>query len=422
MTIDKKLMHRIFLLIAGGIAFGWLLLDTDRAKAVFVGIWQLLSPFVLGAGIAFIFNVPMRIIENQLDGMKRVGLRRILAIALTILFLVLIIMFVFELLIPQIRLTVASLSERIPGFIERTSNSLMKLMEENPELSAWIQEQLDLESLDWKTLLKDALTLLGTRINQAIGGAVNVIGNVAGAIIDIVVAIVFAMYCLSRKEILARQGRRILYSLLPEHWADETVRVLRLTNSTFSNFISGQCLEACILGCLFAVSMALFKMPYISLVSVIIALTALIPVVGAFVGCILGAFFILVNNPIQAVAFVALFLVLQQIEGNLIYPRVVGTSVGLPGMWVLVAVTVGGDLMGIGGMLIMIPLASVLYTLAREFTNKRLTERGIPEEKLQEQPPDIKSQYQRSKERKERVRLQKMKQKLQAFQEQQKKK
>ena len=422
MTIDKKLMHRIFLLIAGGIAFGWLLLDTDRVKAVFVGIWQLLSPFVLGAGIAFIFNVPMRIIENQLDGMKRAGLRRNLAMALTILFLVLIIMFVFELLIPQIRLTVASLSERIPGFIERTSNSLMKLMEENPELGAWIQEQLDLESLDWKTLLKDALTLLGTRINQAIGGAVNVIGNVAGAIIDIVVAIVFAMYCLSRKEILARQGRRILYSLLPEHWADETVRVLRLTNSTFSNFISGQCLEACILGCLFAVSMALFKMPYISLVSVIIALTALIPVVGAFVGCILGAFFILVNNPIQAVAFVALFLVLQQIEGNLIYPRVVGTSVGLPGMWVLVAVTVGGDLMGIGGMLIMIPLASVLYTLAREFTNKRLTERGIPEEKLQDQPPDIKSQYQRTKERKERVRLQKMKQKLQAFQEQQKKK
>lgn len=422
MNIDKKLMHRIFLLIAGGIVFGWLLLDTDRAKQVFLGIWQLISPFILGAGIAFIFNVPMRIIENQLDGVHKLGLRRMLAIGLTILFLVLIIMFVFELLIPQIRLTAISLSERIPSFIERTANSLMVLMEENPEMSAWIQEQLDLESLDWKTILKDSLTVLGTRINQAIGGAVSVIGNVTGAIIDTVVAIVFAMYCLSRKEILARQGRRILYSLLPEHWADETVRVLRLTNSTFSNFISGQCLEACILGCLFAVSMAIFKMPYISLVSVIIALTALVPVVGAFVGCFLGAFFILVNDPIQAVAFVAMFLVLQQIEGNLIYPRVVGTSVGLPGMWVLVAVTIGGDLMGIGGMLIMIPLASVLYTLGREFTNKRLTERGIPEEKLQEQPPEIKSQYQRSKERKERVRLQKMKQKLQELQEQQKKK
>lgn len=422
MNIDKKLMHRIFLLIAGGIVFGWLLLDTDRAKQVFLGVWQLISPFILGAGIAFIFNVPMRIIENQLDGVHKLGLRRMLAIGLTILFLVLIIMFVFELLIPQIRLTAISLSERIPSFIERTANSLMVLMEENPEMSAWIQEQLDLESLDWKTILKDSLTVLGTRINQAIGGAVSVIGNVTGAIIDTVVAIVFAMYCLSRKEILARQGRRILYSLLPEHWADETVRVLRLTNSTFSNFISGQCLEACILGCLFAVSMAIFKMPYISLVSVIIALTALVPVVGAFVGCFLGAFFILVNDPIQAVAFVAMFLVLQQIEGNLIYPRVVGTSVGLPGMWVLVAVTIGGDLMGIGGMLIMIPLASVLYTLGREFTNKRLSERGIPEEKLQEQPPEIKSQYQRSRERKERVRLQKMKQKLQELQEQQKKK
>ena len=422
MNIDKKLMHRIFLLIVGGIAFGWLLLDTDRVKTALTGIWQLISPFILGAGIAFIFNVPMRIIENQLDGVHKAGLRRMLAIGLTILFLVLIVMFVFELLIPQIRLTVASLSERIPGFIERTANSLMVLMEENPEMSAWIQDQLDLESLDWKTLLKDGLTFLGTQINQAIGGAVNVIGNVTGAIIDMVVGIVFAMYCLSRKEILARQGRRILYSLLSEHRADEIVRVLRLTNSTFSNFISGQCLEACILSCLFAVSMAISKMPYISLVSVIIALTALVPVVGAFVGCILGAFFILVNDPVQAVAFVALFLVLQQIEGNLIYPRVVGTSVGLPGMWVLVAVTIGGDLMGIGGMLVMIPLASVLYTLAREFTDRRLMERGIPEEKLQEQPPEIKSQYQRSKERKERVRLQKMKQKLQELQEQQKKK
>ena len=143
---------------------------------------------------------------------------------------------------------------------------------------------------------------------------------------------------------------------------------MRLTNVTFSNFISGQCLEAVILGCLFALVMAILKMPYIPLVSVIIAVTALIPVVGAFVGCVVGAFFILVNDPIQALTFIAMFLVLQQLENNLIYPRVVGTSIGLPGMWVLVAVTIGGELMGVGGMLAMIPLTSVLYTLAREFT------------------------------------------------------
>jgi len=158
--------------------------------------------------------------------------------------------------------------------------------------------------------------------------------------------------------------------------------------------------------------MAIFKMPYIPLVSVIIAVTALIPVVGAFVGCVVGAFFILVNDPLQALTFIAMFLVIQQLENNLIYPRVVGTSIGLPGMWVLVSVTVGGELMGVAGMLVMIPLVSVLYTLAREFTSRRLEARNIPEEKLQAHPAVIKSQFQKNRERKERIRLQKMREKL----------
>lgn len=149
-------------------------------------------------------------------------------------------------------------------------------------------------------------------------------------------------------------------------------------------------------------TMAIFRMPYIPLVSVIIAVTALVPVVGAFVGCVLGAFFILVDNPLQALTFVAMFLILQQLENNLIYPRVVGTSIGLPGMWVLVAVTIGGELMGVFGMLLMIPLASVLYTLAREFTDKRLAQRNIPEEKLQDHPPELQSRSSRTGSRKKR--------------------
>jgi len=228
------------------------------------------------------------------------------------------------------------------------------------------------------------------------------------------------MYCLARKDILAAQGRRIVYTFLSEKNADRIVRVMRLTNVTFSNFISGQCLEACILGGLFAVAMAIFKMPYISLVSVVIAVTALIPVVGAFVGCIVGAFFILVNNPLQAVSFVAMFLVIQQLENNLIYPRVVGTSIGLPGMWVLVAVTIGGELMGVGGMLIMIPLVSVLYALGREYTDKRLEEKGIPYEKLVAQPTQVKSSFQQNRERKERKKLQQMRQKLKDIQQKKK--
>ena len=422
MHIDKKLMHRIFILIAGAIVFGWLVLDTSRASALFQRIWELFSPFVIGAGIAFIFNVPMRSIENQLEGVSKQSVRRTVSMLLTIFALVLVVMFVFELLIPQIRETVLALTEKIPAFIDRTAVQLMAVIEENPDLGIWIQETFDLESLNWTNIVGDMLKWVADQISTVMGGAVNVIGSVTTGLVNLVISVVFALYCLANKETLARQGRRLVYSLLPEHRADQIIRVMRLTNVTFSNFISGQCLESVILGCLFAVVMAILKMPYIPLVSVIIAMTALIPVVGAFVGCIVGAFFILVNDPLQALSFIAMFLVIQQLENNLIYPRVVGTSIGLPGMWVLVSVTIGGEIMGVGGMLVMIPLVSVLYTLAREFTAKRLVERNIPEEKLQAQPMIIKSRYQQKQDRKERQRLQKLRKKIQELQVQQKKK
>ena len=421
MKIDKSVLKKLFVLAAGCILFAWLVLDTARATTMFRTVWGLFSPFVVGAGIAFVFNVPMRAIERQLADIRKAGFRRVLSIVLTILCLVLIIMFVFELLIPQIRLTVESLSQTIPVFVEGLAAKLVVMLQDHPEMRAWIQETLNLESLDWSSILTEALGFISNQMSTVMGGAVSVIGSVTGAIINMVVSIAFAIYCLARKEILARQGRRLLYSLVSEKHADEVIRVLRLTNATFSNFISGQCLKACILGCLFAVAMAIFRMPYISLVSVVIAVTALIPVVGAFVGCILGAFFILVNNPIQALTFVIMFLIIQQLENNLIYPRVVGTSIGLPGMWVLVAVTVGGDLMGVGGMLLMIPLTSVIYALLREFTEKRLAERGIPAEKLQNQPPELSTHYRRTQQRRERQRLQKMKQKFLQMQNQMKK-
>jgi len=198
-----------------------------------------------------------------------------------------------------------------------------------------------------------------------------------------VIGLVFSFYILLQKEALARQGRQCLYALLPEAAADETLKVLRLTSKTFSSFLSGQCLEACILGSMFAVSMALFRMPYALLVGVLIALTALIPIVGAFIGCAVGFLLIAITDLWKALAFVVLFLVLQQVEGNLIYPHVVGSSVGLPSIWVLAAVTVGGKLLGILGMLVFIPLCSVLYTLFRRFILNRLDRRRVPAEKWQ---------------------------------------
>ena len=422
MQIDKKLMHRLFALIAGAIVFAWLVLDTARATALFNRVWELISPFVAGAAFAFIFNVPMRAIENQLEGVRKQSLKRGLSIILTILCLVLLIMFVFELLLPQIRLTLESLSAKIPAFIDRTAQKLMLLIEENPDLGIWIMETFHLQSLNWSNIIKDVLAWLANQVSAVMGGAVNVIGSVTSGLVNAVIGIVFAIYALGRKEILAGQGRRILYSVLPERKADEVIRIARLTNQTFSSFISGQCLEAVILGCLFAVVMAILKLPYVPLVSVIIAVTGLIPVVGAFVGCFVGAFFILVNDPMQAVTYVVKFLVLQQLENNLIYPRVVGTSIGLPGMWVLVAVTIGGEIMGVAGMLVMIPLVSVLYTLGREFTEYRLNQLNIPPEKLEPKPIVKPQKVNQAKERKKQKKMERMKQEFLKAQELLKKK
>ena len=298
----------------------------------------------------------------------------------------------------------------------------MLLIEENPDLGIWIMETFHLQSLNWSNIIKDVLAWLANQVSAVMGGAVNVIGSVTSGLVNAVIGIVFAIYALGRKEILAGQGRRILYSVLPERKADEVIRIARLTNQTFSSFISGQCLEAVILGCLFAVVMAILKLPYVPLVSVIIAVTALIPVVGAFVGCFVSAFFILVNDPMQAVTFVVMFLVLQQLENNLIYPRVVGTSIGLPGMWVLVAVTIGGEIMGVAGMLVMIPLVSVLYTLGREFTEYRLNQLNIPPEKLEPKPIVKPQKVNQAKERKKQKKMERMKQEFLKAQELLKKK
>ena len=405
MQIDKKILRYMFIFLTGAIALYWIVLDTERAGAFVRNIWGMFTPFVLGSAIAFIFNVPMRAVERKLTGIQKPGLRRGMAIILTLILIALVVAFVVLLLVPQIRTTVESIVDTLPDFIRRESQNVVTFLEAHPEVRDWILEYTQLETIEWSNLVEKLVTLAGEYLSKIADSAFSAIGKVTNGFVNAFLGICFAFYALARKEILARQGRRLLYSLLPESWVDEIIRILRLTNSTFSNFISGQCLEACILGCMFAVVMAVVGLPYIPLVSVIIAVTALVPLVGAFVGCVLGALFILVESPIQAFTFVIVFLILQQIEGNLIYPRVVGTSIGLPGMWVLVALSVGGELMGVGGMLVMIPLASVVYALLREFTQKRVTERNIADEKLQAHPPELKSKFKENRERKREQRL-----------------
>lgn len=389
MHIEKKTLRNIFIGVISCIVLYWILHETERVKAVFGWAKNLLSPFIIGSCLAFILNVPMRGIEGLLKGIKKPVARRLLAVLLTFVALLLIIAGVFWLLIPQLINTVQSLIPKLYNFITNAEGWFEGFLQQNPQLMQLVLENTDFGSLNWAELARKVISVVGTSVASVLGGAFSAIGSITGGLVDGVIAIVFAIYCLFQKETLARQGRKLLYAYLPEKFSDNTVRILRLTNATFSNFLSGQCIEVCILGCMFATSMAIFRMPYIPLVSVLVAVTAFIPVVGAWVGCAFGAFLILVANPMQAVWFVVMFVVLQQIENNLIYPRVVGTSIGLSGMWVLVAVAVGGELMGVAGMFLMIPFASVLYTLLRESANKHLQPKEIAAEKLRAQPPEL---------------------------------
>ena len=393
MQIEKKTLRNIFLGVIGCIVLFWILSETDRVFALFARIGRMLSPFLIGAALAFVLNVPMRGIEKLLKGVKKDGLRRALAMLLTVIAILLVLTGVFWLLIPQIAKTSESLIETVPAFVDNVIQKLNHFLDNHPDMLELINEYTDLESVNWSNLIQEALSVVSTSVASIVGYLVDFALGLSSGIFNAILSIVFCFYALARKEILARQGRRILYSFLPEKFCDETIRILRMTNTAFSNFISGQCLEALILGCMFAVAMAIFRMPYIPLVSVVIAVTSLVPVVGAFVGCFVGAFFILMLDPMQALWFVVLFLVLQQIEEQLIYPRVVGTSVGLPGMWILVAVGIGSDLLGVAGMLVMIPVFSVLYTLAKEITNKRLAVRKIDPDKLRDHPPEISSGF-----------------------------
>lgn len=403
MEVNKKTLTRVFLGIAGCIVLFWILNQTERVKSVLDTIINVLSPFIFGGVLAFILNVPMRAIENSiLRKINSEKTKRILAVVLTFVALILVISLVFWLLIPQVVNTVNSLIPNLYNFALDAQDYITEFLNENPKLTEWLNNNTDFETINWGSLANNGLKKFGDIASTVLSGAIVAIGGIFSGIFDAVIAIVFCIYCLFQKETLARQGRKLLYAFTKEKTADGIIRVLRLTNSTFSNFLSGQCVEVCILGALFAVFMAIFRMPYIPLICVVISVTAFIPIVGAWTGCVLGAFLILVENPMMAVWFVVMFLILQQIENSMIYPRVVGTSVGLSGMWVLLAVAIGGELMGVIGMFLMIPLVSVLYSLIQEFTNKKLETSTVDAEKLQPQLPVLNSRFKEKREKRKR--------------------
>ena len=342
-----------------------------------IGI-RILKPFIYGGGIAFVLNILLKSYETKVfrrwTGKSARTLKRPICILLSIITVLLIITLVIIAVIPQLAKTTTELGNKIPMFVEGVIFKLEQLSVEYPGLRQQIMQLENIE-VKWETIIPNFVDFMkngvGNMLFSTIYSTVSVASSIIGGVVNFTIGIIFALYILIQKEKLSDQGKRILSAYLPTKVSTVIREVLSRLYSNFTNFICGQCLEAVILGTLFIITMTIFKMPYATTIGALIAFTALIPIVGAFIGCIVGAFMILINSPTQALLFVILFLILQQIEGNLIYPKVVGNSVGLPSIWVLVAVSLGGSLFGIPGMLFFIPIVSTIYSLLRDDVNLR---------------------------------------------------
>lgn len=374
MDLNKKNMKNLMILIVFAVLVLVGVQRIENLAAGFVFLMRIVFPFILGGAMAFILNIPMHFLEGRVFAkVKKKKLVRPVSLVLSILFVVAILQIVLVVVIPEIAATFAGISKNIEAFLPKLEQWLTEAFPDSEQLEMWI-ESLE---FNWDKILQSAVNFLKNGAGNVLSSTVTVAKTVISTLMNFFVGFVFACYILLQKEKLSVQVKKVLYAFLPRHAVEKTLQVAALSYKTFSNFVTGQCLEAVILGTMFFVSMSILRFPYALLVGVLIAFTALIPIFGAFIGCVLGTFLILVSNPVQAIGFVILFFVLQQVEGNLIYPHVVGGSVGLPSIWVLVAVTVGGSLMGVVGMLIFIPLSSVLYALFKGWVHKRLEDRGI---------------------------------------------
>lgn len=379
MDLSKLSMKKIRELIIFTVLLVVALWKFEVVIDVLKTIWGIIFPFVLGGAIAFVINVPMSFLEKKIFGKIKEGnkagekLARPISILLTIILAVGVIILVMFGVIPQLTRTIASLMMSIANFIPQMQDWIREFSHNNQD----IMKLVDQVQFNPNQAIKWGISILGSGAGNMMNTTMSAVGSIVSGFATFFIAFSFACYILFQKEKLYIQIRKIFFAFIPRKKAEAFLKICSLTYRTFANFLAGQCLEAVILGSMFVVTLSILKMPYVLLIGTLIAFTALIPIFGAFIGCALGCFLIFMVSPKQAVLFIIVFLILQQIEGNLIYPHVVGGSVGLPSIWVLAAVTIGGNLMGIVGMLVFIPIVSVIYTIFREFVYMRLKKQHI---------------------------------------------
>ncbi len=366
--MDKKIV-KYFLLAAV------LVLVVTRFSMItaFVSkVWSIASPLVLGAVMAYILNIIMSKLEKYYFPKSQNKIvkctKRFVCIFLSIFLILLIIFLIFRLIIPELINTITLIREWIPIEFAKLQNVLAKHSDQIPELEKWINSL----SFNWEGTTQKVFQYLTSGVGGIVGSTITLVGTIGMGITNFVIGLIFAIYILANKEKLQRQLKRVTTAYCRPAVVEKVQGVLSVADETFSSFIIGQCTEAVILGILCVLGMKIFQFPYAPMVGTFIGATALIPVVGAYLGAAVGFVMILTVSPVKAVLFIVFIVVLQQLEGNIIYPRVVGSSIGLPGMWVLAAVTIGGGLSGIGGMLLGVPLAATFYKLIKNDVNRKV--------------------------------------------------
>lgn len=362
--------------------------EPEKISRFISGVLSVFSPFIIGFCIAYVVNLLMKPLERfwtfiwkKLKSQKVVSkLSRPVCLVLSLLIVFGAIFAIVFMVIPAFKETIVSFADNVPQYaktVEQWYNTVVDFLARyNFELP-----EIALDTAKITEIAKDIISSYG---NNVLNTTVNLTTSIVSVVVDLILGVVFSIYALAQKENLTRQANKIVRALFKPDNAKKLIDFTAMTNDIFTRFVTGQLTEACIIGILCFIGMLIFGMPYAAIISVLIGFTALIPIFGAFIGTGIGAFLILLENPLKAFWFVVFIIVLQQLEGNLIYPRVVGKSVGLPGIWVLTAVTIGGGLFGILGMLFSVPVCSVLYVLFKKFVNNRVKDEDTQTE-IQEQ-------------------------------------
>ena len=392
MDLSKTNIKKILGIIAFTIVLYTIMTNLSVVGRALNVLLALLAPLIVGLFIAFILNVIMRLIEDFLRARfrkietKSKMVNRIekairpISLLLSLALVVGLIWILIFLIVPEFKNTAENVSKEFPAFMQKVQKWLEKIIALLPFKTNAIKP----EDMNWEKIGQWISQFFSRGSSAFFSTTIEITSSIFTWLLNFVLGLVFAIYILLQKEKLGLHFKKVLYAYLPEEKVDDMIDVASLSNNIFSSFVTGQFLEAVIIGVLCFIGMLLLGLPYALVVSALVGFTALIPVFGAFIGMFVGIFLILMVSPIKALWFTVFFIVLQQLEGNLIYPKVVGGSIGLPSIWVLAAVTIGGSAFGILGMLIGVPLTSVAYTLLRRAVNKRLAKKGIGVEDIKE--------------------------------------